>query len=142
LFEIWAVRPVAETTPYAMKWLPPGRHHTRGNIANLKHEDEVGKTLDHPSIIKTLDYGAGKDGAYLIMELFKTPNLKQQLVEDIAMLHWRLHKLLNESSASLDYMHQLSWVHRDIKPDNFLVNEENHVRLIDFNLSRRIKRGL
>src|SRR5262245_61906054 len=87
LFEIWAVRPVAETTPYAMKWLPPGSKYNRANIANLKHEYEVGKTLNHPSIITTHDFGNGKDGAYLVMELFKTPNLKQQLIEDIAMLH-------------------------------------------------------
>jgi serine/threonine-protein kinase len=142
LFEIWAVRPVAETTPFAMKWLPPGRKYDRANVANLKHEYEVGKTLDHPSIIKTYDFGNGKDGAYLVMELFKTPNLKQQLVDDIAMLHWRLDKILIECAASLEYMHQQGWVHRDIKPDNFLIDDENHVRLIDFNLSRKIKKGL
>ncbi len=142
LFEIWAVRPVAETTAFAMKWLPPGRHHTRENIANLKHEFEVGKTLDHPSIIKTYDYGAGKDGAYMVMELFKTPNLKQQIHDHLANLHWRLDKVLVESAEALEYMHQQGWVHRDIKPDNFLVNDENHIRLIDFNLARRIKKGL
>ncbi len=142
LFEIWAVRPVAETTPYAMKWLPPGRKYDRANIANLKHEYEVGKSLDHPSVIKTYDFGTGKDGAYLVMELFKTPNVKQQLVENIAMLHWRLDKILIECAQALDYMHQQGWVHRDIKADNFLVDEENHIRLIDFNLTRKIKRGL
>jgi eukaryotic-like serine/threonine-protein kinase len=142
IFEIWAVRPVAETTPLAMKWLPPGSRYDKANVANLKHEFEVGKTLDHPSIIKTLDFGSGKDGAYLVMELFKTPNVKQQLIENIAMLHWRLDKILIECAASMDYMHSKSWVHRDIKPDNFLVDDENHVRLIDFNLSQKIKRGL
>ena len=101
LFEIWAVRPVAETTAYAMKWLPPGSKYDRANIANLKHEYEVGKSLDHPSIIKTYDFGNGKDGAYLVMELFKTPNVKQQLVDDIAMLHWRLDKILIECATSL-----------------------------------------
>ncbi len=142
LFEIWAVRPVAETTAYALKWLPPGSRYVRANIANLKHEYEVGKTLNHPSIIKTHDFGNGKDGAYLVMELFKTPNVKQQLVENIAMLHWRLDKILLECAAALDYMHEQGWVHRDIKPDNFLVDEENHIRLIDFNLTLKIKKGL
>jgi serine/threonine protein kinase len=142
IFEIWAVRPVAETTPLAMKWLPPGSRYDRANVANLKHEYDVGKTLDHPSIIKTYDFGSGKDGAYLVMELFKTPNVKQQLVENIAMLHWRLDKILTECAMSIDYMHDNGWVHRDIKPDNFLVNDENHVRLIDFNLTRRVKTGL
>ena len=142
LFEIWAVRPVAKNVAYAMKWLPPGENHVRGNAAQLKHEYGVGKTLDHPSIINTVDFGSGKDGTYLVMELFKTPNLKQQIHEGVENLQWRLEAILDESAAALDHMHQKGWVHRDIKPDNFLVNDENHVRLIDFNLTKKIKKGL
>ena len=143
LFEIWAVRPVAETTAFAMKWLPPGRRYDRATAAQLKHEFEVGKTLDHPSIIKTYDFGnSKKDGAYLVMELFKTPNLKQQIHDQLEYLHWRLDKILIECADALEYMHTKGWVHRDIKPDNFLVDEESHIRLIDFNLTRKIKKGL
>ena len=44
LFEIWAVRPVAETKAFAMKWLPPGQHHTRQNVAalNAATDDKAG----------------------------------------------------------------------------------------------------
>jgi serine/threonine protein kinase len=142
LFEIWAVRPVASHTAYAMKWLPPGERYNRHAAAELKHEYLVGKTLDHPSIIKTIDYGAGKDGAYVVMELFKTPNLKQQIHEGVKKLHWRLEPILDESAAALDHLHEKGWVHRDVKPDNFLVDENNHIRLIDFNLTRKIKTGI
>lgn len=142
MFEIWAVRPMAENTAYAMKWLPPGDKHTRSNAAILKHEYEVGKTLTHPSIIKTYDFGAGKDGTYVILELFKTPNLKQQIHDQLDQLHWRLDKLLIECAQALEHMHAQGWVHRDVKPDNFLVDEENHIRLIDFTLTMRIKKGL
>lgn len=143
LFEIWAVRPVAETTAFAMKWLPPGSRYDRANAAQLKHEFEVGKTLDHPSIIKTHDFGgSNKDGAYLIMELFKTPNLKQQIHDQLENLHWRLDTMLLQCAEALEYMHGKGWVHRDIKPDNFLVDENNKIRLIDFNLTRKIKTGL
>ncbi len=142
LFEIWAVQPVAESVPYAMKWLPPGAYHSRAAAAELKHEFAVGKSLDHPSIIDTIDFGTGKDGTYLIMELFKTPNLKQQIHDGAERLHYRLEEILAEAARSLDYMHDQGWVHRDIKPDNYLANEENKVRLIDFNLTQKIKKGL
>jgi serine/threonine-protein kinase len=143
MFEIWAVRPMAETTAFAMKWLPPGARYDRATAAQLKHEYEVGKALDHPSIIKTYDYGnTSKDGAYIVMELFKTPNLKQQILGQLDHLHWRLDTILMECAQALEHMHDKGWVHRDIKPDNFLVDENNHIRLIDFTLSMRVKTGL
>ena len=142
LFEIWAVRPVAENTVYAMKWLPPGANHSRSAAAELKHEFSVGKTLDHSSVIKTYDFGTGKDGTYMVMEFFKTPNLKQQINEGIDRLHFRLEAILIAAAKALDYMHDQGWVHRDIKPDNYLVRDDNEVRLIDFNLSQKIKKGL
>ena len=142
LFEIWAVRPVAERTAYAMKWLPPGDRHTRQAAGELKHEFNVGKTIEHPKIIKTFDYGTGKDGTYLVMELFKTPNLKQQIHEGIENLHWRLEEILDGAAAALDHLHEKGWVHRDVKPDNFLVSDDNDVRLIDFNLTQKIPKGL
>jgi len=141
LFEIWAVRPMAETTAYAMKWLPPGANHSKQAAAELKHEFAVGKTLDHRSVIKTIDYGACKDGTYLVMELFKTPNLKQQIQAGVKRLHHRLEPILIEAALALEHMHKAGWVHRDIKPDNILVADDNEVRLIDFNLAQKIKKG-
>ncbi|MGI9455242.1 MAG: serine/threonine protein kinase [Aeoliella sp.] len=142
LYEIWAVRPLNEDVPYAMKWLPLGRRHTREAANGLKHEYNVGKSLDHPSVIKTIDFGSGRDGAYLVMELFKTPNLKQQIQDGVERLHFRLQDILCEAALALEYMHKQGWTHRDVKPDNFLVDDENHVRLIDFTISRKIPKGI
>jgi len=141
-FEIWAVRPLGETESYAMKWLPPGSKHTRRAAADLKHEYSVGKSLEHASIIKTCDFGTGKDGSYLTMELFKTPNLKMQINEGVERLHYRLEEILSGAALALEYMHKQGWTHRDVKPDNYLVNNKNEVRLIDFTLARKIPKGL
>ncbi len=141
-FEIWAVQPIGENVAYAMKWLPQGEKYTRQSAADLKHEHQVGKALVHRSIIKTYDYGNCKDGAYLTMELFKTPNLKQQINEGVERLHYRLEKILSEAAIALEHMHKQGWTHRDVKPDNYLVNQDNEVRLIDFTLARKIPKGL
>ncbi|QDT00548.1 serine/threonine protein kinase [Adhaeretor mobilis] len=143
LFEIWAVRPVADNTQFAMKWLPPGDRHAKSAAAELKHEFHVGKQLEHKAIIETHDFGTSrKDGTWLIMELFKTPNLKQQIQAGIENLHWRLEEVLDLAADALDSMHDSGWVHRDIKPDNYLVSDDNDVRLIDFNLAMKIPKGL
>jgi serine/threonine-protein kinase len=141
-YEIWAVQPLGENVTYGMKWLPPGEKHTRQAANELKHEYNVGKSLVHKSIIKTYDFGTGKDGTYLTMELFKTPNLKQQIIEGVDRLHYRLEKILTGAALALEHMHKQGWAHRDVKPDNYLVNEENEVRLIDFTIARKIPKGL
>jgi serine/threonine-protein kinase len=137
-YEIWAVRPPAENTVYAMKWLPKGPHYVREYINGLKHEYQVGATLDHPTIIKTYEYGNTTNGAYMLLELFKVPNLKQQIISGgYKKLQHRAKQVLANCAAGIAHMHEKGWIHRDIKPDNFLVREDNDVRLIDFNLARK-----
>jgi serine/threonine protein kinase len=137
IYEIWAVRPMSGTTPYAMKWLPPGPKHTRQTVAELRHEYQVGASLDHPAVIRTLEFDTTSNGAYLLLELFKVPNLKQQIVVQHELLHHRATEILTAAAAGLAHLHEKGWVHRDIKPDNFLVSDDNVVKLIDFNLARR-----
>lgn len=141
-YEIWAVQPLGENVSYGMKWLPPGEKHTRQAANELKHEYNVGKSLEHDSVIKTHDFGTGKDGTYLTMELFKTPNLKQQITEGVDRLHYRLEKILTGAAMGLEYMHKQGWTHRDVKPDNYLVNDNDEVRLIDFTIARKIPKGI
>jgi eukaryotic-like serine/threonine-protein kinase len=137
LYEIWAVRPMAETTAYALKWLPPGAKYSRHAVAELKHEYNVGVLLDHPACIKTYDFGTSSNGAYLLLELFKVPNLKQQIVLNHKGLHHRAEEILTAAAAGMTHLHSKGWIHRDIKPDNFLLNDDNVVKLIDFNLARK-----
>ncbi len=141
-YEIWAVQPLGESASYAMKWLPAGEKYSRQAANDLKHEYNVGKALEHKSIITTYDYGTCKDGAYLTMELFKTPSLKQQISDGYERLHFRLEEILTGAALALEYMHKQGWTHRDVKPDNYLVNENNEVRLIDFTIARKIPKGL
>jgi serine/threonine-protein kinase len=137
IYEIWAVRPPAENTVYAMKWLPKGSHYTREHINGLRHEYQVGSSLDHRACIRTFEFDNTSNGAYMLLELFKTLNLKQQIVAGHKKLHYRAKEILTEAAAGLAHLHEIGWVHRDIKPDNFLVSDENAVKLIDFNLTQK-----
>jgi serine/threonine protein kinase len=143
IYEIWAVRPVSENTPYAMKWLPPGPKYSRTTVAELKHEFNVGSSLDHPSVIKTLDFGNTSNGAYMLLELFKVPNLKQQIISGgYKKLQHRAKAILSAAAAGVAHLNEKGWIHRDIKPDNFMVRDDDAVKLIDFNLARKPSSGL
>jgi serine/threonine protein kinase len=143
IYEIWAVRPVSENTPFAMKWLPPGEKYTRYNINELKHEFTVGSVLDHPTVIKTYDFGTTSNGAYMLLELFKVPNLKQQIISGgYKKLAHRAKPILTGAAAGLAHLNDKGWIHRDIKPDNYLLHDDNTIKLIDFNLARKPAGGL
>lgn len=143
LYEIWAVRPVSENTAYAMKWLPPGPKYSRSTVAELKHEYHVGSSLDHPNVIKSIDFGNTNNGAFMLLELFKVPNLKQQIISGgYKKLAHRAKAILSAAAAGLAHCHEKGWIHRDIKPDNFMVRDDNAVKLIDFNLAMKPASGL
>ena len=142
VYQIWAVRPMSENTLYAMKWLPPGEQYTRQALAELRYEFSVGKTLDHPEVIKTYAFDTTTNGAYMLLEYYKKPNLKQQIIAHQQRVKCQAKTILINCASGLDYMHKSGWIHRDIKPDNFLVSDEGDVRLIDFNLAQKVKTGL
>jgi serine/threonine protein kinase len=143
MYEIWAVRPVNENTPYAMKWLPPGPKYDRSAVAELKHEFNVGSMLEHPAVIKTLDFGNTNNGAFMLLELFKVPNLKQQIISGgYKKLAHRAKPILTAAAAGLAHCHEKGWIHRDIKPDNYLLRDDNVIKLIDFNLAMKPTGGL
>lgn len=143
LYEIWAVRPMSETTAYAMKWLPPGPKYSRSTVSELRHEYNVGVSLDHPNVIKTYDFGNTNNGAFMLLELFKVPNLKQQIISGgYKKLQHRAKEILTACAAGMAHLHDKGWIHRDIKPDNFMLRDDNAVKLIDFNLAQKPAGGL
>jgi serine/threonine-protein kinase len=125
-----------------MKLLLPEKLKEAETIASLKTEFKVASSFDHPNIPKYLELVANKKAAYFTMELFNAPNLKTQLYNDIRGVHIRLKRLVELVSMALEHIHEQGWVHRDIKPDNILMNKSSEVRVIDFSLACRAAGGL
>jgi eukaryotic-like serine/threonine-protein kinase len=127
---------------FAMKVLAGEYADNKDEVAFLKHEIKVGQELEHPRVIRVHDFGMERGHAYLVMELFPYPNIKQHLQQNYDALAAVISTCIEQAAEGLGYFHEQGWVHRDIKPDNFLMKPDGTVKLIDFALAQRAKHGL
>ena len=139
--EIWEVRKDDSDERRALKLLPMGPRHAE-LVPGLKNEFLAGKGLKHDGVIGAQEYGTDKDGSYLVMELFRAPNLKQMMNIGVDQLAYFVDDIIRQAASGLSYVHEAGWIHRDAKPDNFLLNEDIDIKLIDFSLAERRKTGL
>jgi serine/threonine protein kinase len=124
----------------ALKILVESYAAQREQVALLKREFAVGQSLDHPQVIHIYDYQNHRGTIYLVMELFPAHNIKQFFLQvGVEGLAPYMGRIAEQSATSLAYLHNQGWVHRDVKPDNFLMNREGTVKLIDFALAERPK---
>src|SRR5690606_8721002 len=141
--QIWEVIHDSHRKKYALKRLFLGDQQTREEVALLKHEFEVGRYLHHERIIEFFEFTQHRGEVYVVMELFPAPNIKQVLQSGGAeALAARATGIAQQSVDSLAYLSSQGWVHRDVKPDNFLIDDEGNLKLIDFALAQKKKTGL
>jgi serine/threonine protein kinase len=140
--QVWEVQEENTSNRFAMKLLLPEAMTDPEHVATLKYEGKVAQSLDHPNLIKWFATVQRKTNSYLILELFRSPNLKTFLINDSVGVHTRLRKLVECTCLALQHMHDKGWAHLDVKPDNILLSRSSEVKVIDFSLSQRIKSGI
>ncbi|XP_003742431.1 cyclin-dependent kinase 2 [Galendromus occidentalis] len=97
------------------------------------------KNLKHPNVVRLLDIIPSSNSLYLVFE-FMTCDLKR-LFERAISSKTRLSEQLIKGYAwqllqGLDYCHQHMILHRDLKPQNLLIDSQGHIKLADFGLAR------
>lgn len=140
--QVWEVVEPASGRHFAMKLLLPEKVGDHEHRKTLFHEADVGKSLAHPNIIKIVTVIRDLHNPAFVMEFFPAGSIKTRLIQkQTAYLREKAHELLKQAATGLAFMNAKGWVHRDVKPDNFLANAGGEVRLIDFALSQRLPSG-
>jgi eukaryotic-like serine/threonine-protein kinase len=141
--QVWDAIDDSTSDRRALKILTDSYAAEREQVGLLKREFAVGRSLDHPQVIRIYDYQNHRGTIYLVMELFPAHNIKQFFLQvGVEGLAPYISRIAEQSATSLDYLHGQGWIHRDVKPDNFLMNREGTVKLIDFALADRKKGAL
>lgn len=130
--QVWETVKEDDGQRYALKILRAEERENKLEIATLKHEFEVANAFKHPNIIRILEFNTELGIPYISMEYFPAVNLKLLLRQGSERLFPIVKEVVDQAAEALYYLHEQGWVHRDVKPDNFLVSEEGKVKLIDF----------
>ncbi len=121
--------------PVALKLLSPQLTADETFRARFRREGEVQAALDHPHIVPIYEAGESGDGLYIAMRYVRGCTLKD-LVENGELDPGRTLRLLAPVAAALDAAHASGLIHRDVKPQNILVDQTDWPYLADFGLTR------
>ncbi len=140
--QIWQAYDDVKQCIVGVKTLRLADDMDRQHVQFLRQEYLVGRTIHHPLIIEIYGFDWDRGQPYIAMEWFSAPNMKQRLLQGVDKFAPLIPKVIDQAAESLSYFHRMGWVHRDIKPDNFLVADDGRVKLIDFALAKRRRGGL
>jgi serine/threonine-protein kinase len=136
---------------FAMKILLPEHAGSKGPRVELFHEAEVGIKMRHENVINILKVSKDPNNPHFVMEFFPSGSLRARLLSRNAQgrrddsgkefIKQNAKKIFKQAATGLAYMNASGYVHRDIKPDNILVNAIGQTKIIDFAITRKIEKG-
>ncbi|KAG8009705.1 Ribosomal protein S6 kinase 2 alpha, partial [Nibea albiflora] len=120
---------------YAMKVLKKATLKVRDRV-RTKMERDILVEVNHPYIVK-LHYAFQTEGKlYLILDFLRGGDLFTRLSKEVMFTEEDVKFYLAELALALDHLHSLGIIYRDLKPENILLDEEGHIKLTDFGLSK------
>lgn len=106
--------------------------------ARFEREIEMLKEVAHPNILPVLDHGETGGQLYIVMPYINGGSVRD-LLEEGAVSWEQTLEILEQVCPALDKMHEMGFIHRDIKPHNILIDDDGNVMLSDFGISRPIE---
>ena len=121
----------------AIKVLRPEVARNAALRARFKQEAEMLCSLDHPGIVKFLNYVETAEGVFLIMEYVKGMTLENFISKKNGLIvESKAYPLICEILDAFAYAHSKGIVHRDIKPANIIIQDDGHIKIMDFGIAQ------
>lgn len=92
-------------------------------------------SLSHPNIVSSYDVGEEDGLHYIVMEYVEGETLKEYIQSHTPIKPKEVLRIMEQLSSAIAHAHHYQIVHRDIKPQNILINEEGNVKVTDFGIA-------
>jgi serine/threonine protein kinase len=134
--QVYLCRKVDTGEILALKQMKKSRFTDKNEVHRVKKEREV-MTKTNSIWLARLKYCfQSQHYLYMAMEYIPGGDLKTLLDHMTALDETDAKFLFAEMMLAVDALHQLGYIHRDLKPDNFMIDKNGHLKLIDFGLSK------
>ncbi|XP_048409475.1 serine/threonine-protein kinase 38 isoform X1 [Stegostoma tigrinum] len=126
---------------YAMKILRKSDMLEKEQVGHIRAERDILVEADSQWVVKMFYSFQDKLNLYLIMEFLPGGDMMTLLMKKDTLSEEETQFYIAETVLAIDSIHQMGFIHRDIKPDNLLLDSKGHVKLSDFGLCTGLKKA-
>jgi TolB-like protein len=136
--EVYRARDKKLDRDVAIKVLPESLAADPDTLARFEREAKSIAALSHPNILAIHDFGTHEGISYAVMELLEGTTLREKLLAGPIREKQAVDYAL-QTAKGLSAAHERGVVHRDLKPENLFVTRDDHVKILDFGLAKKIE---
>ncbi|XP_019125405.2 hormonally up-regulated neu tumor-associated kinase homolog B [Larimichthys crocea] len=108
-------------------------------LKNMKREPRIHQMVRHPHIVVLLETLETENSYYMAMELCAGGDLMDRICERKRLEEREVRRYTRQILSAVEHLHKHGIVHRDLKIENFLLDEHNNIKIVDFGLSNTLK---
>ena len=107
------------------------------------HEARLVASLDHPNIVRVMDFERAYGTRFIVMECLEGELLERRIYSGGGRPSWgRVRRIIREIADALHYAHQRGLIHRDVKPSNVFLTTAGPAKLLDFGIAVHSERSV
>ncbi len=123
----------------ALKLLRPEIAQDRETVERFSNELKLARKISHRNVCRMFDLGKAEGTTFITMEFVPGEDLKRLIRKSGQLGAGRAVSIAKQVCEGLAEAHHLGVVHRDLKPQNIMVDEDGNVRIMDFGIARSLK---